>query len=452
MIQMPSNEVPENETAILDALVAIRAKLAELKHNRARYLESKDVLAIYEELIPQIRQINEIRSAPALKHERNRLDVVLDDVFQLLSLAFLTVGLNREVPALYASISTVHRLLDHLKESLIYTDKDTISIRERLDEIKGIIESANDTESPDIIRLIKVKLTVCEVTLDEVENSMKSIFNGLQPILRELVAIKREILAIGSKPKYTPQLFDPIKDKLALLESQRVDNNWVSEDGSVAQEGQGLLNGLLEECHTMLKDFAASADATNSFIPEPLKPTYNELTSMKGRLEGLLITHRWTLRETDLYSYQKNLKTIDEFVKGKAFQDLVRGHPRAQPIILYLLRRNFAILYKLLESSEPVSEALIPINNQLDTVRRCLLEVQRMGGLSSARELFPYQMKLASIDNLRVDGKFMVGEAIPEGQGMLNALLSECFDICHELQSEFEDPARETKESSQESE
>lgn len=44
-------------------------------------------------------------------------------------------------------------------------------------------------------------------------------------------------------------------------------------------------------------------------------------------------------------------------------------------------------------------------------------------------------LQLASIDNMRVDGKFMVGNDIPEGQGRVNSLLSECFEICHELRN-----------------
>jgi len=85
-------------------------------------------------------------------------------------------------------------------------------------------------------------------------------------------------------------------------------------------------------------------------------------------------------------------------------------------------------------SSEPVSEALLPIYNQLQTLKRCLVEVQNSGGVSSARELYPYNMKLNSIDNMRVDGKFTVGDDIPEGQGSVNDLLSECYEIAYELQ------------------
>lgn len=121
---------------------------------------------------------------------------------------------------------------------------------------------------------------------------------------------------------------------------------------------------------------------------------------------------------------------------------------KGQSILLYLLRRCYAIIYKLLESSEPVSEALQPIHNQLSTVRRCLLELKRMGGVNNERELYPYQMKLASLDNLRTEGIFYDSDGnIPEGQGILNALLAECFDILHELKVEAEERAQNSTSS-----
>lgn len=86
-----------------------------------------------------------------------------------------------------------------------------------------------------------------------------------------------------------------------------------------------------------------------------------------------------------------------------------------------------------------MSEALLPIYNQLLTLRKCLLEVKRNGGVSNPRELYPYSMKLNSIDNMRVDGKFQVGKDIPEGQGAVNDLLAECYDMAYELRTSAED-------------
>ena len=99
----------------------------------------------------------------------------------------------------------------------------------------------------------------------------------------------------------------------------------------------------------------------------------------------------------------------------------------------------------------------MPVHNQLQTLRRCLVEVKESGGVSNSRELYPYSMKvclqpslwteavvtdmqqLNSIDNMRVDGKFYVGTDIPEGQGSVNALLAECYDIAWELRAAVDD-------------
>ncbi len=61
---------------------------------------------------------------------------------------------------------------------------------------------------------------------------------------------------------------------------------------------------------------------------------------------------------------------------------------------LYLIRRSYGFIYSLMISSEPVSEALLPIYNQLQTLKRCLVEVKNSGGVSSVRELYPYSMKV----------------------------------------------------------
>jgi hypothetical protein len=47
-------------------------------------------------------------------------------------------------------------------------------------------------------------------------------------------------------------------------------------------------------------------------------------------------------------------------------------------------------------------------------------------------------MKLNSIDNMRVDGKFVQGKDIPEGQGAVNDLLSECYEMAYELRTAAE--------------
>lgn len=187
-------------------------------------------------------------------------------------------------------------------------------------------------------------------------------------------------------------------------------------------------------------------------IDERFQDTYDKLLKIRNNLEQMNLTQAWSLRETDLYSYQRQLDRVDESRVEGNFLD-AEGKPadlHAQRTLLYLLRKSYAFIYQYIISSEPVSEALLPIYNQLLTLKRCLQEVKRSGGVDSPRELYPYSMKLNSIDNMKKDGKFMVGNDIPEGQGSVTALLAECFDLAYDLRTEAEERNEDSEAASAE--
>jgi len=130
-------------------------------------------------------------------------------------------------------------------------------------------------------------------------------------------------------------------------------------------------------------------------IPEEFRPTYDKLVGIRNDLEKLSITQAWSLRETDLYDYQRELDKFDEGRVDGNFLD-EDGKPAelyVQRTLLYLIRRSYGYIYYLMISSEPVSEALLPYYNQLQTLKRCLVEVKNSGGVSSVRDLYPYSMK-----------------------------------------------------------
>jgi len=171
-------------------------------------------------------------------------------------------------------------------------------------------------------------------------------------------------------------------------------------------------------------------------IGEGFQELFENLLNIRNNLESRFLLQNWSMRETDIYSFQRKLDRVDE----KRLEDgnfiNSQGNPadlQTQRTLLYLLRKSYALIYMLLTHSQPVSEALLPIYNQLKTLRKCLIEVKNAGGVSSSRELYPYGMKLSSIDNLRVDGKFIVNGQIPEGQAAVMQLLEECFDITYDL-------------------
>lgn len=49
-----------------------------------------------------------------------------------------------------------------------------------------------------------------------------------------------------------------------------------------------------------------------------LKPIYDRLSEIRAELENLVLTRRWSLRETDLWNYSLSLQEIDKMrVDGK---------------------------------------------------------------------------------------------------------------------------------------
>lgn len=477
--------IPLYEKSLYDSLSHTYATLLELKNDRHKYISSRQVYAIYDLFLKDLHELSIVRKDEELKGMTlslpNQTDVLIDDIWQLLSLSFMTCGLTKFAPATYLSLSTVYKLLSHLKECQVYSIDDLRPIRARLDEINQIILSSDEQVSEDEgedgaksdkssginhrreeTLLLRNKLSKCVQVYKELEESFHRIPADLEDVYAELILVRKAMLNIFSlQGKSNSDKIQALKATLKSIEKKRDAFGKFPSEAPEAEVkvAQIVLDNLLDDSNNLLNDFDIQHDNGISMQFELLslgsnlsselfkgfKDLYDELLSLKQTLDNLLVTRRWTMRETDLYNYQKALKRIDETRLGlnqevkSQDSDAAKKIRRAQLVVLYLLRRCYSAIYKLLESLEPVSESLQPLHNQLSTVRKCLLEIKRVDGLNNLRELYPFQFKLASLDNLRKDGKFIVNNQVPEGQGTLNALLAECFDIIHELKIELEE-------------
>ncbi|KAK4046834.1 hypothetical protein OIV83_005831 [Microbotryomycetes sp. JL201] len=469
--------VPNEELPILEQLVNIRMRLTRLKKDRTDYLRQKDVFDIYGALMNQVHQLNEVRAASqpdtdvaaadghaststapgtaAAAHEDNRVDTVLNDVFSLLSLFFLRIGKSRESPATFCQLSTMKRLLTHLNESGIYTEADLKPYQARLAELKGIIvegrtpEDAEDAAQEEALRkLLLSKWAICgkpypDRLLKKLVGSLSSMSTELAPLHQRLITLRRLLASIAARPRPTASDVANILAELRQIDDSRALGNKFVVEGSdgepyAPEKGQELLAGLLEDNFEICQDIQAR-EAAEDVARGPLQPIYDRLSELRAQLERLVLTHRWTLRETDLYNFQMALQEIDNMRVDGKFRDSEGNVPEGQLVLLYLLRRCYGLCYRLMSSSEPISEELMPVANKLTTVKRCLIEVAKHGGPYSARDLYPYQLALAQIDNLRVDGRFEGHDgSCPEGQAILNALLSEAHEIVSMMQEENE--------------
>ncbi|KAF1987994.1 hypothetical protein K402DRAFT_352755 [Aulographum hederae CBS 113979] len=446
------NALPTEEQPILDKLYSIRSHLELLKQDRSQYVKSQDVINLYHETNEQVHKLNGLRQDKPL--EQNRVDNVLDDCYQLISLSFMTIGKTQEAPAVYSAISTVKRLLDHLKECAFFLNKDLDSIADRLEASRHIIARGKNEHDPNLLTLLENRIDVCQTILSELQRFLGQLTPELLPTYEKLVSILRSLSACNTRSKFpTAEVNDfqkqlrqiaadlgkpvPADGGMTVLEQYTDKLKHMSIEENTESSGQKLVSDLLIRC-LLWVEIIQKKDGK---IDEHFKDTYDKLLAVRNKLEQLQLTQAWSLRETDLWSFQRQLDRIDESRVDGNFV-CPNGKPadlHAQRTLLYLLRKSYAVIYQLLISSEPVSEALLPIHNQLKTLRRCLIEVKKAGGISSPRELYPYSMKLNSIDNMRKDGKFMIGDDIPDGQGAVTQLLSECFELAYELRTEAEE-------------
>ncbi|KAF7631747.1 hypothetical protein F9C07_2277024 [Aspergillus flavus] len=424
------------EQPILDRLLRTRDALLLIKQDKSSYLKSRDVLPLYEEVVSEVEKLNAVRKGKDRRLPHNRLDYVLDDCFQLISLLFLTVGRNNEAPAVYSLATTVQRLLDHLEEAGFYSSKDLSSITKTLAHVHETIDRCRNVYSPALLTLLESRLEKCRLLLDKLQSGLAQLSPELVSTHETLVSILRSTSAVNTRSKFSASEVNALRDQLKKIQDSLKDGNFVGADGEPLP-GQENVKGLLERCW-MWTEIVLQREGK---IDERFQDQYERLVEIRNQLDRLSVTQAWSLRETDLFGYQRKLDRIDEARVNGNFVDaegqLADIH--AQRTLLYLIRRSYGYIYALLISSEPVSEALLPVYNQLQTLKRCLLEVKESGGVANSRELYPYSMKLNSIDNMRVDGKFYVGSDIPEGQGSVNSLLAECYDIVWELRAAVQD-------------
>ncbi|KFY63845.1 hypothetical protein V496_03631 [Pseudogymnoascus sp. VKM F-4515 (FW-2607)] len=430
MADTPVLNIPTDprEQAILDELMLIRADLDLLKRDRTTYIKSSTVVPLYDKIVEQVQKLNAIRENRPL--EQNRVDRVLDGCFQLLSLFFMTIGKNNEAPAAYALTSTIKRLLDHLTETKLYSAKDLDHISQTLESLDHIIQNSEGADSGRLVTLLGNRTSLCREACSSLQERLKRLDPGLAEIHQKCISILRCISLANTKSKFSVSEVKKYKGQLEEIKAQQVDGHFVITPNEIPA-GDAEINELL----TRILEWADIVMDHKGEMPANFQPTYDILVNIRNELEKLSLTQAWSLRETDLYDYQRQLDRIDEARVDGNFLDS-EGKPAelyVQRTLLYLIRRSYGYIYYLMVSSEPVSEALQPIYNQLQTLRRCLLEVKEMGGVSSPRELYPYSMKLNSIDNMKVDGKFTINGDIPEGQASVNELLAECFDIAYEL-------------------
>jgi hypothetical protein len=196
--------VGQQEKPILEKLLILRDKLLLLKQDKSTYVKSQDVLPLYEEIIEQIHTLNDVRGPDHLI--QNRVDTVLDDCLQLISLFFMAVGRNSEAPGIYAVTSTITRLCEHLKEAAFYSKKDLDSLEHTISKMEETLDRSTEKYSPYLLTRIRYRLEICRTLLAELRDFLSTLSPEMVPTWEKLVSLLRSIAALNTRSKAS-QLF-----------------------------------------------------------------------------------------------------------------------------------------------------------------------------------------------------------------------------------------------------
>ncbi|KAJ3219498.1 hypothetical protein HDU67_000911 [Dinochytrium kinnereticum] len=450
-------EVPEG--VHLDRLKSIRDRLFNLRKASGSGRQSKETAFLWKEVSVLVKSLSEIRTKNAENEEDDgsaismEMDQILEDIIPMFFQFWSSNGkVSENMYPVYVKLAKMKHTLEHLNDSGLYTSHVVSETEAKLKDLKekvhafAVAQESKDRGNKKTLALLQSKLTACVQDLATLKESLSSISPALLPVHTRLNEIKQELqnlLRRGSSHAFSLAEVQMLQDELREIDSVRIDGSYLGRDGTVLP-GQAAVIALIESAYDDVHELLSMREAIAG--DNPLRSVYEKLIKIKANLERIQMVYRWALKAEDLVQLQIELGAIDNLrVDGKFLDD--KGQvPEGQAVLHFLLHKCYRIIYKLQSTAEEtVSEFLIPIRNQLVTLKKCLQELQRWKVSLSPRELMVYQMRLASLDNMRVDGKYLDDEGnVPEGQGILHGLLNENYDILRDLQHAAEEAEGDT--------
>lgn len=186
--------------------------------------------------------------------------------------------------------------------------------------------------------LLLAKWDACDRLVKKLAASLSQLAVELYPMHQRLITLRRLLASIAARPRPAAADVQPILAELRAIDEKRVDGKFVVEKraapgggsksgnqpaapaGSTApgsgsgdapaapapapatgpivpEKGQALLAGLLQDNFDICEDIKVR-EGEDVVAQGPLKAIYERLSEIRAQLERLVLTHRWTLRET----------------------------------------------------------------------------------------------------------------------------------------------------------
>jgi len=218
-----------------------------------------------------------------------------------------------------------------VNESGIYTEADLKPYQSRLAELKLIINEGAPSEDDGrdetdrardtaMTKLLLAKWDACDRLVTKLASSLSQLAPELFPLHQRLITLRRTLAGIAARPRPSAADVAPILAELRQIEDKRQECGGklaveIPSASSIAasaaadeaqrlsgevfapDKGQELLAGLLQDNFDICEDIKAR-EGEHEVARGPLQPIYDRLSEIRAQLERLVLTHRWTLRET----------------------------------------------------------------------------------------------------------------------------------------------------------
>jgi hypothetical protein len=202
------------------------------------------------------------------------------------------------------------------------------SIDHRLNDYRESVQRGKQDYDEHLLTLMEAQIDVCESILMELKQFLSHLPPDLAPTYEKLVSILRSLSACNVKSTYPAAEVEGFKKQLLEIElNLNQQGRKSSYDASATEES---LMERLRSATTIVSNEPPSGEKLvrdllwrnlawvdiiqqkQGKIDERFEEIYVKLLGIRNKLEKLHLTQAWSLRETELYGYQRQLDRIDE--------------------------------------------------------------------------------------------------------------------------------------------
>ncbi|KAI8636016.1 hypothetical protein BD408DRAFT_356456, partial [Parasitella parasitica] len=185
------------------------------------------------------------------------------------------------------------------------------------------------------------------------------------PIREKLLELRRQLINVAFQKHYDEHDIYPIQEELLKIDNVRGKTGIflknADEQDVLPFLGQGALVDMLE------KNFNASHDLLNADNQPIVESLRQRLIDIRFDLESIEMTSKWSLRQTDLFTYQLQLHDIARML----YKDDIFEGEEGSSMLSYLLATCYNIILHLLGDGPSVAESLLPIYSFSQIIQDC---------------------------------------------------------------------------------